>query len=68
MDRGPLAAASDGSTAALTTGCCYHRRVHFGLLIAVLVIIALFLVGGVFRYLRQEFQDPPDKDRPKTRK
>jgi len=35
--------------------------VHFGLLIAVLVIIALYLVGGVFRYLRQEFQEPRDK-------
>jgi len=41
---------------------CYHPHVHFGLLIAVLVIIALYLVGGVFRYLRQELQEPRDSD------
>jgi len=47
---------------------CYHRQVHFGLLIAVLVIIALFLAGGVFRYLRQECQEPRDTHRSKGRK
>jgi len=41
---------------------------QFGLLIAVLVIIALYLVGGVFRYLRQEFQKPRDESAPKGRK
>ncbi len=61
MDREPLAAATDGSPTTLKRGCCYHCPVHFGLLIAVLVIIALYLVGGVFRYLRQEFQEPRDK-------
>lgn len=40
---------------------------QFGLLIAVLVIIALYLVGGVFRYLRQEFQEPRDKGNRKDR-
>jgi len=34
--------------------------VRFGLLIAVLVIIALYLVGGVFRYIRQGLQEPRD--------
>jgi hypothetical protein len=33
------------------------------LLIAVLVIIGLFLLGGVFRYLRQELQDTPEERR-----
>jgi len=42
--------------------------VHFGLLIAVLVIIALYLVGGIFRYLRQEFQEPRPDGRAKDRK
>jgi hypothetical protein len=37
------------------------------LLVAVLVIIALFLVGGVFRYLRQELQDTPEERRRKRR-
>jgi hypothetical protein len=40
----------------------------FALLIAVLVIIALFLVGGVFRFLRQELQETPEdrrRDRPR---
>ena len=68
MDREPLAAATDGSPRTLKPGCCYHHRVQFGLLIAVLVIIALYLVGGVFRYLRQEFQEPRDKGRSKGRK
>lgn len=68
MDREPLAAATDGSPTTLKRGCCYHCPVHFGLLIAVLVIIALYLVGGVFRYLRQEFQEPREKARPKGRK
>jgi len=40
---------------------------HFGLLIAVLVIIALYLVGGVLRYFRQEFQKPRDENGPKGR-
>jgi hypothetical protein len=31
------------------------------LLGAVLVIIALFLVGGIFRYLRQELQGTPEE-------
>ncbi len=39
----------------------------WGLLIVVLIIIAVYLVAGVFRYLRQWLQpDPPeghDKDR-----
>jgi hypothetical protein len=35
----------------------------FALLIAVLVIIALFLLGGVFRYLRQELQETRGKHR-----
>jgi hypothetical protein len=39
--------------------------VRFGLLIAVVVIVALFLMGGVFRFLRQEFQEPRDPNRPK---
>jgi hypothetical protein len=68
VDRGPLAAAADSAPPTLTPGCCYHRRVRFGLLIAVLVIVALFLAGGVFRYLRQEFQEPRDDSRPKSRK
>jgi hypothetical protein len=38
-----------------------------GLLIAVLVIIGLFLLGGVFRYLRQEFQQPPSSRRERDR-
>ncbi|HSO24731.1 MAG TPA: hypothetical protein VLT81_17640 [Chondromyces sp.] len=37
------------------------------LLVAVLVIIALFLVGGVFRYLRQELQDTPEERRRRRR-
>ncbi len=41
---------------------------QFGLVIAVLVIIALYLVGGIFRYLRQEFQEPRDDGRPKRRR
>jgi hypothetical protein len=35
----------------------------FALLIAVLVIIGLFLIGGVFRYLRQELQETPEERR-----
>jgi hypothetical protein len=34
--------------------------VPFGLLYIVLGIIAFYLVAGVIRYLRQEFQAPPD--------
>jgi len=34
--------------------------VPFALLVFVLVIIALYLVAGVIRYLRQEFQPPRD--------
>jgi hypothetical protein len=56
-----------GDSFSLPFGSCYHRRVQFGLLIAVLVIIALYLVGGVFRYLRQEFQEPRDKGNRKDR-
>jgi hypothetical protein len=41
----------------------YYRHVPLGLLVAVLVIIALFLVGGIFRYLRQELQEPRDNGR-----
>ena len=34
----------------------------WGLLIVVLIIIAFYLVAGVFRYLRQWLQpDPPEK-------
>lgn len=41
---------------------CYPAAVHSLILLsAVLVIIALFLVGGIFRYLRQELQDTPDE-------
>jgi len=36
--------------------------VSFALLIFILVIIALYLVAGVLRYLRQEFQPPRDQD------
>jgi len=39
---------------------CYHPNVPWGLLIVVLVIIAFYLVAGVFRYLRQWLQ--PDRD------
>ncbi len=39
----------------------------WGLLIVVLVIIAFYLVAGVFRYLRQWLQpDPPEKRRQTT--
>jgi len=41
--------------------------VHVGLLVAVLVIIALYLVGGIFRYLRQELQEPRPGGRTKNR-
>jgi len=35
----------------------------WGLLIVVLVIIAVYLVAGVFRFLRQWLQpDPPEKN------
>jgi len=41
---------------------CYYRAMPWGLLIVVLVIIAFYLVAGVFRYLRQWLQpDPPEK-------
>ena len=34
----------------------------WGLLIVVLIIIAVYLVAGLFRYLRQWLQpDPPEK-------
>jgi hypothetical protein len=39
----------------------------FALLIAVVVIVALFLVGGVFRYLRQELQESPEDRRRNSR-
>jgi len=39
---------------------CYYRAMPWGLLIVVLVIIAVYLVAGVFRYLRQWLQ--PDRD------
>lgn len=40
---------------------CYYLRVPWGLLIVVLVIIAVYLVAGVVRYLRQWLQpDRPD--------
>ena len=41
---------------------CYYRAMPWGLLIVVLVIIAVYLVAGVFRYLRQWLQpDPTEK-------
>ena len=40
---------------------CYHLRVPWGLLVIVLIIIAVYLVAGVVRYLRQWLQpDRPD--------
>jgi hypothetical protein len=38
--------------------------VPFGLLYLVLGIIAFYLVAGLIRYLRQEFQPPPDDRKP----
>ena len=38
---------------------CYYRAMPWGLLIIVLVIIAVYLVLGVLRYLRQWLQ--PDR-------
>jgi len=40
----------------------------WGLLIVVLVIIAFYLVAGVFRYLRQWLQPDPPKKNGTTRK
>ena len=45
---------------------CYYRAMPWGLLIVVLVIIAVYLVAGVFRYLRQWLQ--PDRDERENRK
>jgi membrane protein implicated in regulation of membrane protease activity len=38
---------------------CYHLPMPWGLLIVVLVIIAVYLVAAVWRYLRQWLQ--PDR-------
>jgi hypothetical protein len=47
---------------------CYAAPVQsLVLLVAVLVIIGLFLLGGVFRYLRQELQDTPEERRRRRR-
>jgi hypothetical protein len=46
---------------------CYHLPMPWGLLIVVLVIIAVYLVAGVFRYLRQWLQpDRTEKSAPKS--